>query len=262
MDIWMIALALIGSALAGLINTLAGNGSVITLGLLTEVFGLPGNVANATNRVGIVTQSIAGVYAFKKSGTFSFGTHNRLLVLNIAGALIGIYLAIIVSNEQFLMVFKVLMVLLLVVVVVKPERWINPELSKIQLPESVLSGLYFLIGIYGGFIQMGMGVIFLAVAVLGAKKNLLDSNVVKIYLVGVYTFIAMVIFAWKGLIDWPIGLIFAIGQTIGGYYTAKFAANHPKSNIWAYRVLVVIMVVAVVKIFNLHIIIWELWISG
>ena len=261
MDAWMIALAILGSALAGLINTLAGNGSVITLSLLTEVFGLPGNVANATNRVGIVTQSFASVYAFQKNGKFQITAHNQILILNILGALLGIYLAIIVSNEQFLFVFKVLMIFLLVAVIVKPERWINPDQTKFKLPDSVLYIFYFLIGIYGGFIQMGMGIIFLAVSVLGAKKNLLDSNAVKVFLVGVYTFIAMVIFAIKGLIDWEIGLIFAVGQTIGGYYAARFAAIHPKSNTWAYRILVVIMIVAVVKIFNIHELIASLWIS-
>lgn len=261
MDIWMVVLAILGSALAGWINTLAGNGSVITLSLLTEGFGLPGNVANATNRVGIVTQSFASIYAFQKNGKFSITAHNRVLILNILGALLGIYLAIIVSNEQFLLIFKILMIFLLIAVIVKPERWISPDQTKFKLPESVLSIFYFFIGIYGGFIQMGMGVIFLAVSVLGAKRNLLDSNAVKVFLVGVYTFIAMVIFGMKGLIDWKVGLIFALGQTIGGYYAARFAAIHPKSNVWAYRVLVVIMIVAVVKIFNLHELIMSLWIS-
>ncbi len=61
-------IAILGSAVAGGINTLAGNGSAITLTILTELIGLPGNVANGTNRVGVWTQSMAGTYVFYKNG--------------------------------------------------------------------------------------------------------------------------------------------------------------------------------------------------
>ena len=61
-------IAIVGAFVAGAINTLAGNGSAITLTILTELLGLPGTVANGTNRVGVLTQSLAGSWAFYRKG--------------------------------------------------------------------------------------------------------------------------------------------------------------------------------------------------
>ncbi len=259
-DIGIVVLAIIGSALAGAINTLAGNGSAITLTLLTQVLGLPPSIANATNRVGIVAQSAVGSYVFFKNKKLDLKTNRVEILLAILGSVIGIVLAIEVSNEQFFSVFKFLMVLMLLVILVKPEKWIRPVEGSNRIPRWVMYILFFAIGIYGGFIQMGMGIFFLAISVLGAKKNLVLSNGLKIAMVGFYTLLAVIIFQIKGMIIWDVALIFALGQTIGGYYAARFATSHPAANLWAYRLLVLIVIVAVGQLFGILEIIQK-WLS-
>lgn len=252
MELYQYIIAIIGGALAGAINTLAGNGSAITLTILTEIIGLPGNMANGTNRVGVLTQSTAGTYAFYKNGRLQVKEHWVYIVFTIIGAVAGVILAIWVSNEQFIQVFRFLMVLMLFVILIKPKRWLIETDKSKQLSYWLSIPLFLALGFYGGFIQMGMGILFLAVTVLVAKLSLIDSNVIKSFVVAIYTIVVIAIFQWKGLIDWKAGSILAIGQTFGGYYTAHFASRYEKANIWAHRLLVIVVILAIVKLFNLH----------
>ena len=245
-------IAIVGSALAGAINTLAGNGSAITLTILTELLGLPGNVANGTNRVGVWTQSMAGAYAFHKNGKLDVKESKWYILLTVIGAIGGIITAVYVSNEQFLGVFRFLLVAMFVVILVKPKRWLRETDTSKKPALWLVIPLFLAMGFYGGFIQMGMGIFFLAIMVLGARYSLIDANAVKIVVVAIYTVIALAIFQYRGLIDWKIGLIMAIGQTFGGYYTALFATKYEKANIWAHRVLVVVVIFAILKLFNVQ----------
>lgn len=259
---------IIGSAIAGFINTLAGNGSAITLTILTEILQLPGNIANATNRVGIVFQSSASTYAFYKNGKLDVkGNWQPILFISI-GAIAGIFLAIWVSNEQFKQVFRFMMVFMLFAILVKPKRWLQntvkekvntredildePSISTTQeMPNWIAIPLFLALGFYGGFIQMGMGVMFLVIMVLVAKNNIIDANVLKSFIVALYTIVAIAIFHWQGLIDWKIGGLMAIGQTAGGWWTAQFASKYPAADVWAYRVLIVVVIGAILNMFGL-----------
>lgn len=249
-------IAIVGSALAGGINTLAGNGSAITLTILTELIGLPGNMANGTNRVGVWTQSLAGSYAFYKNGKLNVSESKWYILLTVIGAIAGIITAVYVSNDQFMGVFRFLLVAMFVVILVKPKRWLRETDTSRRPSWWLVIPLFLAMGFYGGFIQMGMGIFFLAIMVLGARYSLIDANAVKIVVVAIYTLIALAIFQYRGLIDWKIGLIMAIGQTIGGYYTAVFAARYEKANVWAHRVLVAVVILAIAKLFDLHLLVW------
>ncbi len=250
MDIYQYIIAIVGGAIAGVINTLAGSGSAITLTILTEVMGLPPNVANGTNRVGIVAQSWAGSIAFYKNGKLSFKRSWLYILLTVLGAIAGVITAVYVSNEQFANVFKVLMVLMLFVILVKPKRWLRETDATKTINYGLAIPLYLALGFYGGFIQMGMGVFFLATMVLVSHYNIIDANAVKSLVVAIYTIVVIAIFQWKGLIDWKIGAIMAIGQTFGGWFTAAYASKYPTADIWAYRMLVAVVIFAILKLFN------------
>ncbi len=110
----MYSIAIIGALFAGGINTLAGNGSVVTLTILTEVLGLPPNVANGTNRIGIFTQSAASSWVFYKNGKLDITRNKNYLIPIFIGAIAGGFLAINVSNEQFKAVFKFMVLFMLI----------------------------------------------------------------------------------------------------------------------------------------------------
>lgn len=245
-------IALVGAFIAGSINTLAGNGSAITLTILTEVLGLPPNVANGTNRIGIATQSMAGAWVFWKNGLLDLRRSRLLIAMTLVGAVAGVIVATQVSNEQFKTVFSYLLVVMLVVILVKPKRWLRETDSNHTPSPWLMVPLFLGLGFYGGFIQMGMGIFFLAVMVLGARYSLMDANAVKSFIIAIYTLVVIAIFQWKGMIDWPMGLLMAVGQTVGGYLTAEFGSRFKKANQVAHVLLIVIVVVAIIALFDLH----------
>jgi uncharacterized membrane protein YfcA len=244
------ALAIAGGAMAGAINTLAGNGSAITLTILTELIGLPGNIANATNRIGIVAHSVAGLGAFYRNGKLRLGRSWFIIIIMVLGAIGGIFVAMQVSNEQFIRVFRFLMVFMLFVILVKPERWLRETDATRNLPLWVSAPLFLALGFYGGFIQMGMGIFFLGIMVLAARYSIIDSNVIKISVTAIYTILAVIIFQFNGMVSWPIGLVLAAGQAIGGYFTAHFASRHPKANLYAHRVLIIVVILSILQMFK------------
>lgn len=252
MEIYIYLIAMLGAAVAGAINTMAGNGSAITLTILTELLGLPANVANGTNRVGVFTQTVATTYGFHRNGKLKMDRSKLYMISTVIGAVIGVVVSTKVSNEQFKSVFRFLMIIMLFVILVKPQKWLRETDTSKKVNPWIVIPAYLGIGFYGGFIQMGMGVVFLAVTVLWAHFSLMDSNVMKSAIVGVYTLLALIIFQWNGLIDWKIGGVMAIGQAAGGYLMANYASKYPQANVWAHRILVVIVILAIVKLFNLH----------
>ncbi len=240
-----------GGAFAGVLNTLAGNGSAITLTILTEVLGLPGNTANGTNRIGVLAQCATGSYAFYKNGKLDILRSKWPIVWVTVGAVAGVLLAVWVSHEQFKSVFRFLMLAMLVVILVRPKRWLQAADRSKKVHPLVSVPLFLALGFYGGFIQMGMGIFFLAVMVLIARYDIIEANAVKTFVVLLYTIIVVAIFQWKGLIDWRIGLIMAIGQAAGGWAAAHYASRVPGADVWAYRLLVVVVVAALLKLFSI-----------
>ncbi|MDH3649741.1 MAG: sulfite exporter TauE/SafE family protein [Saprospiraceae bacterium] len=250
MEWYLYLIAILGGALAGAINTLAGNGSAITLTILTEILGLPGNIANGTNRVGVLTQSVAGSWAFHKFGKLDLSRSKLNIALTFMGAIIGVLVAIQVSNEQFMFVFKYLMLAMLVVLLVKPSRWLKETdpTAKVNLLFAI--PLYLALGFYGGFIQMGMGIFYLATMVIVARYSIIEGNALKSFIVALYTLCVLGIFHYKGLVRWDLGAILAIGQTFGGWYTATFASKFSGANRLAYWLLVIIVIAASLRLFG------------
>ncbi len=252
LELYHYIIAITGGVFAGILNTLAGNGSAITLTILTELLQLPGNLANGTNRVGILAQSFMGTWTFQKNGKLNLSRGSTYIIPTIIGAIIGVIAATMVSSEQFKSVFRFLMVFMLVVILVKPGRWLKPTDVTKKVNLWITIPVFLALGFYGGFIQMGMGVFFLAAMVLGARFSLIDANIIKVFVVGAYTILVVAIFQWNGLIDWRIGLILAVGQGIGAWLAATFASRYPKADFWAYILLIVVVVLAIIKMFNLH----------
>lgn len=249
MELWIYPVAIIGGFAAGFINTLAGNGSAITLTILMEFMGLPPNAANASNRVGIFFQSIVSTSVFHNEGKIEWKENMPFIIAVFFGALVGLWLALTVEDKDFRMVYGILMIVMLFVVLIKPKRWINPPENQSKLPFPILLIGFFILGIYGGFIQMGMGIMFLAFTVLIAKMDIIKANALKIVSVGAYTGVVLLLFAWSGLVDWKAGGLIAIGQVAGAWICSKFAATHPKAGEVAHKVLVAVVIFAIIKVF-------------
>jgi uncharacterized membrane protein YfcA len=147
-------------------------------------------------------------------------------------------------------VFKFLMIVMLIVIIVNPERWLIVKSDKSLLPRWMEWPLMLLLGFYGGFIQMGMGVFYLAVLVLVARLPMIESNTIKALSVGIFTGIALIIFAISGQVVWSIGLVMGVAQFFGGWIAAHYASKIPGAPRVAYIVLIIAVSLSILKLFN------------
>lgn len=252
MDWGYAALAILGGLAAGSINTLAGNGSAITLYILTELAGLPGAVANGTNRLGILGQGAITTCIFKSSGQLNIKKAWPIAAAMFPGALLGVYVALHISNEEFKLVFRWLLVVLFFIILLKPSRWLkNADFGDIQFRWWHIP-LFLCLGFYGGFIQMGMGVFFLALLVLLMRYDIMRANAVKTFAIFCYTIFVFAIFWYWGKINWYWGGLLLLGQMLGGFLTTRFAVKSTHAATIAHRVLVVVVLLALIRSFQLH----------
>jgi len=235
----LFVLILLGGFLAGVVNTLAGGGSIITLPLLIFA-GLPATMANATNRVAIVLQNAGALAGFRRHGHRPGREAWILLVPSILGGAIGALLAVDVNEALLRKIIGVILVLMLYPILRRPSRHrIRPAPSGIK-PWMWVA--YFLIGVYGGFLQVGVGFLYLGLLAGIQRFDLVRANLLKVFFVLAYSLFALILFAWKAKVDWTAGLALALGTTGGGWLGAKLAVERGER--WIRIVLVISVLVA------------------
>ncbi|WCL81873.1 sulfite exporter TauE/SafE family protein [Saprospira sp. CCB-QB6] len=247
-DIYLYLLAAFGSLLAGFINTLAGSGSVITLSILMYVVGLPAKIASATIRFSILAMLGFTLPHYQRAGKIDWKRDWLMVASTAVGGIFGIFLLIYVDNAVFKDSMKYVFLALLFVVLFDSKRWLK-ETDPSALSPWIVVPLFFVVGLYGGFIQMGVGLLFLVVTVLGAGYNIIDAGGIKLAAIASYTIFAVLLFAYSGLIRWDFALAMSVGEIAGGQLGAHFAVKHPKAGLWAHRMLVVLLISVVVRAF-------------
>jgi uncharacterized protein len=247
MEICHIPVIFTAGILAGFINTLAGGGSLLTLPILIFL-GLPTAVANGTNRIAIVAQCAFAVAGFKKKGVSNFKLSLLLSTPAIIGAIIGAYFAVDISDVLFRRVLAVIMLLVLGLILWNPRQdssGSSNSLGRRQLITAMIT--LFFIGIYGGFIQVGVGFIIIAALTTITKFNLVVTNSHKVFIAGIYTVFALIVFAFNGKVCWEIGLCLAAGMGLGGWIGSHWAVK--KGERWIRVVLTICVIAMVIKLF-------------
>jgi uncharacterized membrane protein YfcA len=209
---------------AGFINTLAGSGSLITLPILI-LLGLPANVANGTNRVGVLLQNAVAVATFRQSRVLDVAGAWKLVVPAVVGSVVGAALAVDLDEVLLRRVIGVLMVVMLFVMLLKPERWLDEHATGRPARLWVEVPLLFAVGVYGGFIQAGVGIFLIAGLVLAAGFNVLRANALKNLVNLVITAAALLVFVINHQVDWSLGLLLALGQATGAWVAARMAVK-------------------------------------
>jgi uncharacterized membrane protein YfcA len=243
-DILLLAAVPITGFAAGFINTLAGSGSLLTLPVLI-LLGLPANVANATNRVGVLLQNVVAVATFRRRGALELTGSWKLIVTTVVGSIVGAVLAVDLDEALLRRIIGVLMVVLLGVMFFKPERWIAEHATRREPRLAVEIPLFFAIGVYGGFIQVSVGLFLIAGLVLGAGYNLIGANAMKNFLVLIFTAAALVVFVIHDQVDWMLGLLLGAGQALGAWVAARTALKHGAEFVrWTVIVVIVASAIA------------------
>lgn len=252
MEIWQFPVIFTVGVVAGVINTLAGGGSLITMPVLIFL-GLPATVANGTNRLAITVQSVLAVTGFKRKGVSDFKSSLLMSLPALVGAIIGAQLAVDVSDILFKRILAVVMILVLGLILWNPIRMRQgpvqydagmASLSRRRRTASIL--IFFFIGIYGGFIQAGVGFLIIAVLTTISGLNLVETNSHKVFIVGINALFALIVFIFNSKICWPIGLALAAGNGLGGWIGSHLAVT--KGERFIKLILAVCVVGMVIKL--------------
>ena len=228
--------------IAGTLNVLAGGGSFLTIPLLIFM-GLPPVVANGTNRVGILCQNITASWSFQRRGVIEWRYVRWAVLPALAGALLGSNLAISLGDETFKHILAGLMIVVTLWTLWDPLK--KKDRSGRPFNGPALAGGFFLVGIYGGFVQAGVGFLVLAATTL-AGLDLVKGNAVKVVSILAYTTLSLTIFALEGKVDWTLGLVLAAGTMAGSQLGVHLAVL--KGHDWIKRVVTITVIIMAIKL--------------
>ena len=244
-NIWDLKLLILIGFIAGIINTIAGGGSLLTLPMLI-FFGLPPAIANGTNRIAILIQNFFSTAGFKSKGINTFPFSIWMGISALFGAIVGAYLgAIYFKGEIFNKILAIVMVIIVLYMIFKPKALLQIEAERITGKYFwFLNIAFFFIGIYGGFIQAGTGIfIILALNSIG-KISLVKSNAIKAVVVILYTLSALIIYAYNDKINYSIGFTLAIGNSVGAWFASRYSVKKGEPLVrWFLIIMVSIMAV-------------------
>lgn len=236
----VLALLVLG-CLAGFINVLSAGGSMITLPLLIFL-GLPPQVANGTNRVAITLQSVAAVSGFYRMGHSNLLISLHLAVPAVTGSLIGAWVATWVPDPIFELVLVGAMIGASVFMLVPQPALDTRPLTPDRLSPAIYLAM-FVIGLYGGFIQVGVGVLFIVVLYHMLRIDLRQVNVLKVSIVLPFTVAALAVFAMNDQVRWGIGLTLAAGNVTGAFIATR--VNMSKQGAQWVKWVTLVMVAAI-----------------
>ncbi len=233
---------------AGTLNVIAGGGSLLTLPLMIFL-GLPPTVANGTNRVAILLQNAAAVWGFHRHRVMDWSWIRLAAIPGVLGAGLGTWLALVIGDAAFQRMLAVFMVLIALGTLWRPARG--------RVPGQVLRGLegargqwalragFFAIGVYGGFIQAGIGFLLLGLTTL-AGLDLVRGNALKVLFVLAFTPLSLALFAWGGKVDWVMGAALAAGNLVGGLVGVRLTVL--KGHRWVRGVVTVTVIAFAVRL--------------
>lgn len=225
LELWEYGLLTAVGVLAGWLNVLAGGGSLLTIPIMLFM-GMSGPVANATNRPAMLVQNLSAVVAFFRGGFSDFRLSLSLSAAAIPGAFIGAWVGTGFEGVWFNRLVAIVMIAVMALMALPKGKSVTHagELTRARFWWG--HGLMFFAGIWGGFIQIGIGFILMPILSRVMRLDLVRVNMHKVFIVLSYTIIALMVFAARVEILWVAAICLAIGHAIGGWIGAKNSIRH------------------------------------
>ena len=226
MEIWQLALLAGTGCVAGFVNVMAGGGSLLTMPVMV-LLGMKGPLANGTNRVAILAQCVSATAAFFRQGFADLRLSVTLSLCALPGALCGAWMGTKLEGVWFNRTLAGLMVAIMILMARKKKGAPDGNADGTERPKRIAAAhaLMVLAGLYGGFIQAGVGFIFMAILHRVMGLDLVRVNMHKVFIIGAYTIVALIVFAARGHVAWYAGLCLAAGNAAGGWIGSHVAVK-------------------------------------
>ena len=244
---------------AGFINAIAFGGSMLTVPTLIylipyaiNISSLPigtdaTNLANGTNRVAILLQNLSAILGFRRKGVSNFRHAIALTIPAVVGASIGALIGTETPDKAFKPILAVVMVTMLLLTFFNPTEWLHQKINPSGTQYKIVTTItLFFVGIYGGFIQIGTGLLVIATLQILDGDDLVITNAHKVFIIFFYTIIALGIFVRQGQVNWVLGLTLAVGNATGAWIGSHLAVK--MGDKWIKVVLVVAVIASVTKL--------------
>lgn len=223
--LWQVGLLIAVGIVGGFLNVMAGGGSLLTVPVMVFL-GLPGPVANGTNRIAILAQNITAITTFARRGFNDFRLSLSLAACAVPGAAAGALLGTQLEGVWFNRALALIMVA--VMLIMHFDR--GPAEGRAEgqpTRKQLIYGHVLMVGagFWGGFIQLGVGFIIMPILNRVMGLDLVRTNMHKVFIIAVYTVVALAVFASHIELLWAVGLALAVGNSIGGYLGAHFSVT-------------------------------------
>lgn len=237
----------------GFVNVLAGGGSLVSIPIFMIMCGLPATVANGTNRVGVFMQSAISTLTFARSEKIDYKVGSWIIIPTLIGALAGALIAVEIGEKLMNQVILAVMFLMLLVIIFNPSSMLreNTQAPENRLQKIITAIVFVGVGFYGGFIQAGVGILFLVGQISLSRITLLQANAIKVLAVTLFSLPALLIFAYSDQVHWGYGIAMGIAQSVGAVLGARFALRYPKANVWIRYLLIIVIVLCILKLSGL-----------
>jgi uncharacterized membrane protein YfcA len=244
LELWQALVLIAAGTAGGFINVMAGGGSIITVPVMLFL-GVPGPVANGSNRIAILAQNISAISTFRRAGRFHLKLGLSLAACATPGAALGAWIGARLSGETFNTVLAVVMLAVMVLMATGKSK---THATETTTPQRRVIGHLLMVaaGFWGGFIQIGMGFILMPILNRVMGLDLVTTNILKVTVVAVYTAVALAVFALTSEVLWLVGGVLAIGNSLGGWLGARLTLS--RGDIWIRRILYAAITVMVIKL--------------
>ena len=244
LDLIQLVLLTFFGIIAGFLNVMAGGGSMMVLPIMVFM-GIPGNVANGTNRIAMLAQNITAATTFYKKGVSNFKLSLSLAFCALPGAVYGAYVGTQVEGKDFNQILAIIMIAVMAMMIFESKK--EKETIHISKNRLILGHILMLFaGFWGGFIMAGVGFILIAIINRVMGIDLVSTNAHKVFVEIVFTIFALAIFASQLQLLWLAGLFLAAGNAIGGWIGANYQMNKGAGAIK--KILYVVLTAFIIKL--------------
>ncbi|MGH7964255.1 MAG: sulfite exporter TauE/SafE family protein [Candidatus Binatia bacterium] len=241
-----LALIIASGLAAGFINAISGGGAMLTVPALIFI-GLSPGVANGTNRVAVLVQNLAAIAAYHRLRVID---HRQAISLSLpasVGGLCGALMSIRLDDDLFRTILGIAMLLLVVPVLIEPRLSVRVVASEQSSRQGWFLWLvFFALGVYGGLLQVGVGIFILVALNSLTGMDLVPANGLKVVVVLCLTFLALVVFVADGKVDWGVGFLMAGANAAGAWFGAHWGVR--KGSYWIRVVLILTVMVMALQL--------------